>query len=112
MSDIVGKPAHLLRLASGDVLCTYGHRAEPWSIRAVISRDEGCTWDTDDIVILQQWADRPDMGYASSIELEPGDILTVYYCGRAPVEYAFRTEAGYRPGSTAEGVLWKRWRRD
>jgi hypothetical protein len=72
-----GAPAHLLRLRDGRILSLYGYRAKPYGIRAMISSDGGETWDTDNVV----YADgvNGDLGYPASVELENGDILTIFY---------------------------------
>jgi len=90
-------PPHLLRLKDGQVLCTYGYREPPMGIRAVLSRDDGETWDTDNEYILRddggvasksarravsrRGGPSPlaDVGYAQSTELTDGSILSVYY---------------------------------
>jgi sialidase-1 len=110
LTPIVGKPAHLLRLHSGEVLCSYGHRADPWSVRAVISRDDGETWDMDNLITIDHWDDHPDMGYPTSIEISPGEILTVYYCSRQPIWHLSKQETTYKRGSTPEGILYARFR--
>ena len=79
-TDIMGFPPHLLRLSNGVIMCSYSHRWKPFSIRAVFSYNDGKNWDTDNILTLYEWKNQPDMGYPSSIELSPGNILTVFYC--------------------------------
>ncbi len=111
-TGISGRPPHLSRLHNGAILCTYGHRAEPWSIRAVLSYDDGATWDTKNIITLDRWSDQPDMGYPSSIEVRPGEILTVYYCSRAALTHLPQQEKAQRAGASPEGILYKRTRLD
>lgn len=106
---IVGKPPHLLRLANGALLCSYSHRAEPWSIRAVLSFDEGRTWERDNVITIQQWKDHPDMGYPVSMEVARNEILTVYYCSRQPLHMP-EYENTFIHGSTPEGILFKRFK--
>lgn len=81
-TSIWGYPPQLLRLHNGVIMCSYSFRRKPYSIRAVFSHNKGLTWDTDNIQTIYQWEDEPDMGYPSSIELNPGKILTVFYCSR------------------------------
>jgi len=107
VTPIIGKPPHLLRLSSGAILCSYGHRADPWSVRAVLSYDEGKTWDMANMIIIDGWEDHPDMGYPISLETSPGEILTIYYCSRQPIKHAPKMEATYKPGTTPEGILFK-----
>ena len=79
---IQGYPVHMLKLKNGSIMAAYGYRWEPYSIRVVFSHDNCRTWDTDYIETLYQWEDQPDMGYPVSIELEPGRVMTVFYCSR------------------------------
>ncbi len=73
---IYGSPPHAIRHSSGALVCVYGHRRDPYGERAMISRDDGASWDADWIV-----SDSPqrDLGYPASVELPDGKILTVYY---------------------------------
>ena len=74
-----GFPAHLLSLADGRVLCTYGYRREPFGVRAVLSGDEGESWDTDNEIIIRGDGLHSDLGYPASVQLQDGRILSVYY---------------------------------
>ena len=74
-----GFPAHLLALEDGRILCTYGYRQEPFGVRAVLSDDEGETWDIDNEIIVRDDGLHRDLGYPASIQLRDGRILTVYY---------------------------------
>ena len=78
-TPIWGFPPHLVELRNGWVLVVYGHRRVPFGVRACLSRDEGRTWDIDDEIALTPAAPGPDLGYPSSVQLEDGSILTVYY---------------------------------
>lgn len=78
-----GYPPHLLQLADGRVLCTYGHRRPPYGQRAAVSED-GVTWTKANEFVLRDDAPNKDLGYPVSIELEPGKILTVYYQPNVP----------------------------
>lgn len=82
---IWGYPPQLLRLHNGVIMCSYSYRRRPYSIRAVFSHDDGLTWDTDNIQTIYEWDDEPDMGYPGSIELSPGNILTIFYCSRRDI---------------------------
>jgi len=74
--EINGAPPHLLQLKDGRVLCTFGRRDAPHSIRGVISEDGGNTWGEE--FVLSECPNR-DLGYPSSVELDDGTIVTVYY---------------------------------
>ena len=72
-----GAPPHLLLLSSGILLCTYGRRKQPYGIMAMVSRDGGQSWEKD-IRLFENTAS-DDIGYPSTIELEDGTLLTVFY---------------------------------
>ncbi len=72
-------PADLLALDDGRLLCTYGHRRPPYGVRASISHDGGRTWDLGREVVLRDDGLDRDIGYPTSIQLDDGSILTVYY---------------------------------
>jgi hypothetical protein len=72
-------PSGLVALADGRLVLTYGYRHPPFGIRAVISNDEGLTWDTDRVVVLRNDGAGYDLGYPRSMQLDDGTILTVYY---------------------------------
>ncbi len=78
-TPIWGYPPHLIRLHSGDLLVSYGHRRPAFGQRACISYDGGQTWDIEDEIVLRDDAHNDDLGYPASIELERGELLTVYY---------------------------------
>jgi len=74
-----GFPAHLIRLHNGDLLATYGHRRPPFGQRVCLSHDGGETWDIVHEIVLRDDAANGDLGYPASLELSPGELLTVYY---------------------------------
>jgi len=78
-TGVKGHPADLLRLADGRVLLTYGHRHTPLGVRAVVSHDEGETWDLDHIWALREGGGSNDLGYPHSVQLADGTVVTVYY---------------------------------
>lgn len=98
-----GYPPHLLKLSNGVIMCSYSHRREPFSIRAVFSYDNGLSWDADNIQTLYQWEDEPDMGYPTSIELSPGEIMTVFYCSRRDANHPNQTQR--MDGNSPEGIV-------
>lgn len=77
-SGIWGYPPHLIQLKNDWLLVVYGYRREPFSERACISKDEGKTWEITNEINLSNAASR-DLGYPSSVQLEDGSILTVFY---------------------------------
>ena len=92
-TDILGYPAHLLKLRDGRILSAYGYRTEPCGVRAVLSEDGGMTWDLDNMVVLRDDGGHPsglklkedpsrgwgDVGYPVSVQLADDSILTAYY---------------------------------
>ena len=90
-----GSPPHLLLHSSGALVCVYGYRKVPYGQRVMISHDGAESWEHD--YILRDDGPHPDLGYPSSVELDDGSILTVYY---------------QRPSSVDDkcSLLWTRWR--
>jgi hypothetical protein len=72
-----GLPSHLLRLADGRLLMTYGHRRKPFGNQARVSDDQGRTW-SEPIVISDDGAGG-DLGYPSTVQLADGSLLSVWY---------------------------------
>ena len=71
-----GSPAHIID-DNGTLISTYGYRNVPYGIRAMFSKDGGETWDIDNVIVDN--GDNGDLGYPSSVVLEDGSILTVFY---------------------------------
>ena len=71
-----GSPPHLLRHSSGAIVCTQGYRIKPFGIRALVSRDEGGSWEE---FILDDSQPGGDLGYPASVELADGSVYTVFY---------------------------------
>jgi len=72
-------PSGLVRLADGRLVLTYGYRHPPYGVRAVISRDDGLTWDTDHLITLRNDGAGYDLGYPVSTVLSDGTVVTLYY---------------------------------
>jgi hypothetical protein len=72
-----GLPSHLLRLSDNRLLMTYGHRRPPFGNQARISEDHGRTWSEP--VILSGDGAGGDLGYPSTVPLNDGSLLTVWY---------------------------------
>lgn len=77
VADQGGAPAHLLRLKDGTLISTYGYREAPYGIRMMYSTDNGETWSTNHVLWDQGLG--IDLGYPCSVQLDNGDILTVFY---------------------------------
>lgn len=78
-TPIIGHPPHLLQLSDGRILCTYGYRHPPFGIRACLSENEGMTWNLEKEIVIRDDGLNTDLGYPSSIEISPAEILAVYY---------------------------------
>jgi hypothetical protein len=76
---IDGYPPHLLALPDVRLLCTYGYRAPPFAIRAVLSEDQGRTWQNKSAIDIRSGLPNKDLGYPSSLRCSDGRIFTVYY---------------------------------
>lgn len=72
-----GLPSHLLRLKDDRLLMTYGHRRKPLGNQARISADHGRTWSEP--IILDGEAVSGDLGYPSTVQLDDGSLVSVWY---------------------------------
>jgi hypothetical protein len=72
-----GNPPSMIRLSDGRICLTYGQRAEPFGIRARLSKDGGRTWG-DEITLREDGGGR-DLGYPRSVQRADGKVVTVYY---------------------------------
>ncbi|MDY0165336.1 MAG: sialidase family protein [Thermoguttaceae bacterium] len=72
-----GLPSHLLRLRDGRLLMTYGHRRQPFGNQARVSENHGRTW-SEPIIISGDGAGG-DLGYPSTVQLDDGSLVTVWY---------------------------------
>lgn len=72
-----GLPSHLLRLRDGRLLMTYGHRRPPFGNQARVSNDGGKTWS--EAMLISGDGDAGDLGYPSTVELDDGSLLSVWY---------------------------------
>lgn len=78
--------AHLLRLADGRLLLSYGNRIkEQYGVMAKLSSDEGETWSEPLRLAhaLPGGASYGDCGYPSSVQRADGRIVTAYYAKSA-----------------------------
>jgi len=72
-----GLPSHLLRLRNGHLLMSYGHRRRPLGNQARLSTDHGRTWS--DPIIISGDGIGTDLGYPSTVELDDGTLVSVWY---------------------------------
>jgi hypothetical protein len=86
-----GNPPAMIRLSDGRICLTYGYRAEPFGIRAVLSNDKGRTWSEP--VILRDDGASKDLGYTRTVQRPDGKLVTVYYYNdtQAPERYIAAT---------------------
>lgn len=73
----VGNPPAMIKLQDGRICLVYGYRAEPFSIRATLSSDDGRTW-SDPIVLRDDGASR-DIGYVRAVQRPDGKVVAIYY---------------------------------
>lgn len=72
-----GNPPALLQLQDGRLCLTYGYRAAPFGIHALLSADGGKSWS--DPITLRDDAACSDLGYPRTIQRPDGTLVTVYY---------------------------------
>jgi hypothetical protein len=77
-TPIDGYPAHLLHLSDGRLLCTYGYRKPPYGIRAVLSEDQGASWNVDATLEIRRLPNR-DLGYPCTLAMTDGRLCSFYY---------------------------------
>ncbi len=94
LTQAEGAPPHLLLHSSGVLISAYGKRKPPYGIQAMFSRDEGDSWDVGTYL----WSEGrdSDLGYPATVELDNGDLFTVFYA--------------VRPGEEKCSILWVRWK--
>ena len=86
-----GLPSHLLRLDDGRLLMSYGHRREPFGNQARLSEDNGDSWS--DVMTISADGIGFDLGYPSTVELDDGSLVTVWYERMAGSPYAVLRQA-------------------
>jgi len=89
-----GLPSHLLRLKDGRLLMSYGHRRKPYGNQARVSGDHSKTW-SEPITISGDGAGG-DLGYPSTVQLEDGSLVTVWYEKLAGSTLAVLRQATWR----------------
>jgi sialidase-1 len=91
-----GLPSFLTRLRDGRLLMSYGHRRKPFGNQARLSEDHGRTWSAP--LIISRDGAGGDLGYPSTVELEDGALLTVWYEKLADRKFAVLRQARWRLG--------------
>ncbi len=82
-----GNPPCLTLLQNGRLCLTYGYRAEPFEIRAVLADNEDSAWS--DPIVIHSGAACHDLGYPRTVQRLDGKLVTVYYW--CPTEFGERT---------------------
>lgn len=83
LSRIRGHPFHPLKLSDGRIFLSYGHREEPFGVRAkLISPDLSDLDSTPEIHVCENGL-CADVGYPWSTQLTDSTVLTVYYFSRS-----------------------------
>lgn len=72
-----GLPSHLLKLRDDRLLMTYGYRRKPYGNQIRVSDDNGETWSKP--LTLSDDGIGHDLGYPSTVELEDGTFVSVWY---------------------------------
>ena len=74
----LGAPPHLLELSTGEIVLTYSRRkVGTQGIFARVSRDGGLTFGKETLIGPEAYI--WDQGYPSTVELDDGSLMTVYY---------------------------------
>lgn len=89
-----GLPSHLVRLKDGRLLMTYGYRRAPFGNQARLSTDEGRTWSEP--ITLSADGAGGDLGYPSTVQLDDGTLVTVWYERMADSPRAVLRQARWR----------------
>ena len=70
-------PADLTLLSNGWIILFFGVRHEPFGVQALVSKDNGQTWEERRLIVCDDLGDN-DLGYPSTVRM--GDqLVTAYY---------------------------------
>lgn len=92
-----GNPPALAKLPDGRLVVSYGYRAEPYGIRAKISRDAGATWSEP--VELRTDARNWDLGYPRMVAMPDGALVIVYWLATSQLPEQHIEATIWCPGS-------------
>ncbi len=81
IKDDSGAPAHLFLHSSGILISAFSRRTLPYGIRVIFSKDGGETW-SDEYTFYENYCS-DDLGYPSTVELDDGSLLTVFYAKKS-----------------------------
>jgi len=81
IESVIGAPPHFLELQNGVVVLTFSDRVGPdIGARARLSYDRGKTWTETDIDLSFHTSTKNfDQSYPSTIQLDDGTLITIYY---------------------------------
>jgi hypothetical protein len=68
---------YLTNLADGRILATYSNYHLPWGVYAIVSQDDGRTWDLDHPIRLAASADLY-VGWPVTLQLDDESLVTAY----------------------------------
>lgn len=94
-----GLPSHLLRLRDGRLLMSYGYRRPPYGNQVRVSSNHGETWSHP--LTLSDDGAGVDLGYPSTVELDDGTLVTVWYERLKDSPFAQLRQARWRLESAA-----------
>jgi hypothetical protein len=60
------------------LLCTYGYRKPPYGIRAVLSENQGASWNLGATLEIRSLPNR-DLGYPCTLAMTGGRLCIFYY---------------------------------
>ncbi len=66
-----------MKLADDRLLMTYGYRRAPFGVQARVSDDHGESWSEP--MIVYGGGKTVDLGYPSTVQLDDGSLLTIWY---------------------------------
>ena len=92
VTDRSEHPPDLTLLAGGDVLLTFGCRNAPFGVQGLLSRDRGRTWG-DRRLLFADDLPGTDIGYPSTVRLDNGRLITVFYSAGTPEQPSNAYEA-------------------
>jgi hypothetical protein len=95
-----GNPPSVVMLKDGRICITYGYRAEPYSICARLSTDNGVTWGEE--IVLRDDGGCRDLGYPRTVQRPDGKIVTVYYFNEGSHEERYIAATIWDPGEMGQ----------
>jgi hypothetical protein len=93
-----GNPPSMIRLKDGRVCLTYGYRARPYGIRALLTADGGRTWEPE--ISLRDDGGGRDLGYPRTVQRPDGKIVTIYYFHDQPKTERYIAASIWDPGQS------------